>query len=686
MQIKTVLIYGVFTCFFGLNLPAKAQSGWKILSGKWNLSGSILIPEMGQERLCTILDKDSENEQEWNALSVDLRLTADAAGGAVGIMLNIGSPDDYQLLRITPEAERSVIQMLHWKYGYFRMWQEVILPGRLDKTYTVSIVKAPAVDPEDWRPWKIMIREQGTGKWLLKQGISNDMPAFGLGRVGLYATTPSVVFSNFQLQLRNQQKKKGALLLPSVFSDGMVLQHSRRNPVWGKTVPEAEVAIRVAGMRLKTRANKEGHWMIRLPALQVSDSLDMDVVSKMDTVRIRNIAVGEVWLASGQSNMEMRTWQSDVSKNITERSADSKLRIFKQPQWPSGYPVFSSGGDWIPADSGAVMGWSAVVSSFGAELRKKLQIPIGIICAYWGGTAVESWFPREELAKDAVTAPILNRYNRSLTDLEKRRPVETRFPWSWDVAEQSHTPGNLYNGMIAPLIPYSIKGVLWYQGESNTQKARQYEHLFPMLIDTWRRKWQQPQLPFFYVQLAGYDGKQSASDIESAWPQLRDIQRRVLDKKDHTGMVVAFHLGDSLDIHPYRKNEVGLRLATLALHDLYGFKRLVSRGPLPQETSFKNGRVTIRFKETATGLTTGNGKPVSGFTLSGKDQVFYPATAVISKDGKSVTVYSDKVAAPVAVRYGWANYSSEANLENRAGLPASPFRTDSWRLPTDDTL
>jgi len=686
MRIKTILVYGMFTCFVGLNVPAKAQSGWKILSGRWNLSGSKLTPVTGKEQLYTIMDKDSGKEKEWNALSVDLRLAADATGKTIGIMLNIQSPDDYQLLRITPETERSVIQMLHWKYGYFRMWQEVIVPGRLDNICTVSIVKAPAVDPEDWRPWKIMIREKETGRVLLKQGISNDMPAFGLGRVGLYATTPFVTFSNFSLTLPDAGSRNPALVLPSVFSDGMVLQHSRPNPVWGKAVPEAEVAIHIAGALLKTRANKDGHWMIRLPALQVSDSLDMKVVSKKDTVCIRNIAVGEVWLASGQSNMEMRTWQSDVSGTITKQSADGKLRIFKQPQWPSGYPVFSSGGEWIPADSGAVMGWSAVVSSFGAELRKELQVPVGIICAYWGGTAVESWFPREVLAKDPVTVPILNRYRQSLTDLEKQQPVETRFPWSWDVAGQSHTPGNLYNGMIAPLIPYSIKGVLWYQGESNTQKARQYEHLFPLLIDTWRRKWEQPQLPFFYVQLAGYDGKQSASDIESAWPQLRDIQRRVLDKKDHTGMVVAFHLGDSLDIHPYRKNEIGLRLANLALHDLYGFNRLISRGPLPQETSFKNGRVIIRFRETAAGLTSGNGKPVSGFTIAGRNQVFYPAAAIISTDGKSITVYSDQVTAPVAVRYGWANYSSEANLVNSAGLPASPFRTDNWKLPTDDTL
>lgn len=683
-----VLISALFTCFLSLNISVNAQTGWKPLSGAWNISGEQVTPVAGKDRLFMILNKGAAKEMAWESLSVDFRFDGRSEEGDLGVLLNIEHPDDYQLLRIAPDPTRCVIQLLHRKYGYFRMWQEVILPGKLDKgqVYTVSIVKAPAVDLEDWRPWKIIIRENETGKILLKQGVSNDMPAFGLGQVGLYATTPAVVFSDFQLTLQNPQQKDRELVLPSVFSDGMMLQHSRVNPVWGRAAPGSEVEIRIAGKRLKTRSDKGGKWEILLPALPVNDSLDMEVRSKKDRIRIRNIAVGEVWLASGQSNMEMRTWQSDVSKTITRENNDRKLRVFKQSQWPSGDPVFSSGGEWILADSASVMGWSAVVSSFGINLKKALNVPVGIICAYWGGTAVESWFPREELAKDPVTAPILQRYNASLAQLEKGLPVETRFPWSWDVAGQSHTPGNLYNGMIAPLVPYSIKGVLWYQGESNTQKARQYEHLFPLLIDTWRKKWKNPELHFFYVQLAGYDGKQSGSEIESAWPQLRDIQRRILDKKKHTGMAVTFHLGDSLDIHPYRKNEIGLRLANLALQDAYGFRKMVSRGPLLEQALFKNGNATIRFRETAAGLTTGNGQSLAGFTIAGEDRVFYPAAAIISNDGKAVVVSSEKVVNPVAVRYGWANYSSEANLVNSAHLPASPFRTDNWKLLTDDTL
>ncbi len=678
----SMAVCGLFACFWGWITPVKAQVSWE------QLSGDRILPSKGKTSLFAIAYTNSGKEAAWESLSVNFQLGDHALGNTMGIMLNIKSGDDYQLLRITPDAVRSVVQLLHWKYGYFRQWQEIVLPGKLNRgqLYTVSIVKAPAVDPEDWRPWKIIIRENATGTVLLKQGVSNDMPAFGLGKVGLYTTTPAIVFSNFRLELQHSEQKDHALLLPSVFSDGMVLQHSRVNPVWGRTASETDVEIHLAGMHLRTRSEKNGKWMLHLPALAVNDSLNMTIISKKDTIRIRNIAVGEVWLASGQSNMEMRTWQSDVSKTITQQNRDPQLRVFKQPQWPSEDPVFSSGGAWIQADSASMMGWSAVVSSFGNNLRKTLHVPVGIICAYLGGTAVESWFPREVLATDPVTAPILKRYYASLVDLRNGRPVETHFPWSWDVAEQSHTPGNLYNGMIVPLIPYSIKGVLWYQGESNTQKARQYEHLFPMLIDTWRVQWNNPRLHFLYVQLAGYDGKQSASDIESAWPQLRDIQRRVLNKRKYTGMAVAFHLGDSLDIHPYRKNEIGLRLASLALHDAYGFQKIISRGPLPEETLFKNGRATIRFRETAAGLTMGNGKPLSGFTIAGEDQVFYPAVAVISQDKKSLTVSSGKVADPVAVRYGWANYSSEANLINSAGLPASPFRTDNWKLSTDDTL
>lgn len=686
-----VKIYSISLLIYFLSCTANAtepEPEWRVVSGKWELSGQQIIPVQAKDNLYTIFNTTSKEEFTWHSLSVDFLFKGNEASEEIGIMLNIKNSEDYRLLRITPHTKHPVIQLLHWKYGYFRMSYEIKLPENLkgSKLYNISIVDAPAIDREHWMPWKIIVQEKETGRVLLREQVENETPAFSLGQVGLYSKTSSVVFSEFKLNTQDAQKRKNSLILPSIFSDGMVLQHSCKNPIWGKATPGREVELHAGNIKLKTCVQKNGNWMIYLPELKANDSLEMEIIAANDTIHIKDIAVGEVWLASGQSNMEMRTWQSDVAKTITRNFTDNKLRIFKQPHWPSENPVFSSGGQWILADSARVMGWSAIAYSFGSRLRKKLNVPVAIICANWGGTAVESWFPREELARNPITKPIFDRYNQSLISLEKQLPLETHFPWLWDVADQSHTPGNLYNGMIAPLIPYSIKGVLWYQGESNTDKARQYEYSFPTLIDSWRQKWNNPELHFFYVQLAGYDGKQSGSQVDSYWPQLRDIQRRVLDKRKNTGMVVAFHLGDSLDIHPYRKDDIGLRLANLALHDEYGFKHIITRGPLFEKVLFNKGKGVVSFRETVNGLTTANNGSLSGFVIAGKDQVFYPAIAVISEDGKKVTVSSDKVADPVAVRYAWINFSSEANLINSANLPASPFRSDNWKLDSDNNL
>ena len=686
MRKRRVIILYLFISLFILNLNAN-ESEWKILSGDWDISGHQIVPLVNNnptERY-TILNTSSGKDISWEHLSVDFKYATDCEQVQAGIMLNVENADDYQLLRITQGEKQARIQMLHWKYGYFRMWQEILLSENLDKEilYNISIIKAPAVDKEDWRPWKILIKEKSTGNVILKQGIENEIPAFGLGQVGLYSTSPSIIFSDFQLDAKD---RKGSLVLPSIFSDGMILQHYNVNPVWGKAAPDCNIVVKIAGAEYKTHADKQGKWIVNIPPIPVSRNMEMHILAGKDSTIIKNIAFGEVWLASGQSNMEMRVWQTDVSNIVSGKSADNNLRIFRQPQWPSENPVFSSGGEWQEADSSNIMGWSAVAYRFGTELRKKLNIPVGIISSYWGGTAIESWFSRDELARDSITMSILKRYNESLINLERGLPTENKFPWCWDVAGQRHAPGNLYNGMIFPLIPYSIKGVIWYQGESNTEKARQYGHLFPLLIDSWRKNWNNPDLSFFFVQLAGYDGKESGSNIDSAWPQLRDIQRRVQDKREKTGMVVAFHLGDSLDIHPYKKNEIGLRLANLALHDTYNFEEIICRGPLFEQVIFEEDTAIITFKEIASGLQTRDAKPLSGFSIAGENGIFHPAIAVITDDRSSVTVHSNKVRKPVAVRYGWTNYSLSPNLINSANLPASPFRTDNWELPTDRNL
>lgn len=657
-----------------------AQPRWEILSGQWTIGPERIVPVAAAEP-CVLADRSMPWDCEWKALNVDFTLSGTQTG-AFGILLHAENKDDYHLLRITPGSDYTALQMLRWQYGNFRLWQEAhFAPLLPDTEYDLSIVRAPVIDKEDWRPWKIVIRDKASGKILHKESVENHMPAFGLGITGLYATTDSVAFSGYRLDRPAPENMAGELRLPMVFSDGMVLQRERSNPVWGAAAAGAPVKLTIGGKTYKTRADGSGQWEIRLDALGAATGLDMRIVSGRDEITLRDIAVGEVWLASGQSNMEMKVWESNVPM-VT----DPDIRLFTQFQWSSQEPLFTAGGRWQKSDTTVVPRWSAVAYAFAQELRKRLGVPVGIIGTYFGGTAIESWLPRQKLGEDSLTRPILERFEQSLYQLEHGLPVEERFPWCWDVAGQRHTPGDLYNGMVSPLAPYGIRGIIWYQGETSAPRARQYGRLFPMLVDSWRETWGDPEMKFYYVQLAGYDGRESGSEIESAWPHLRDVQRRLLDERDNTGLVVAFHLGDSLNIHPPYKREVGTRLANLALHDLYGFGDIVRSSPLLDKASFGDGKAVLAFRETAEGLASGDGKPLSGFLIAGADRHFYPAEAVVNPDGTSVTVRSEQVAVPVAVRYGWANYTREGNLVNSAGLPAATFRTDDWPLPTDDDL
>ncbi|WP_317162423.1 sialate O-acetylesterase [Alistipes sp. dk3624] len=277
--------------------------------------------------------------------------------------------------------------------------------------------------------------------------------------------------------------------------------------------------------------------------------------------------------------------------------------------------------------------------------------------------------PRSELVEDPVTKPIHDRFVQSIHQLENGLPVEERFPWCWDVAGQRHTPGDLFNGMVAPLIPYGISGILWYQGESSASKARQYGHLFPMLVDSWRERWGDPDLKFYFVQLAGYDGRESGSEIESAWPHLRDVQRRLLDRRENTGMVVAFHLGDSLNIHPPYKKEVGARLANLALHDVYVFRDIVRSSPLLDGVEYRDGAAVLTFRETADGLSSGRRQAAFRFFGRRRRPAFPPGYGYGQSGRGRRDRPSEAVPSPVAVRYGWATLRGKRTWSTARGYP-----------------
>lgn len=679
-----ILFILCLACFFYPVFCIAQNNLWNKLEGEWTINDNTYIPASSDENL--IINTSTATDQPWESVAVDFRYTGDNEFKDIGLLLNVFDRNDYHLLRLSQSQDKMVIQLLHWKYGHFRMWQEIDLPQlKRNRDYNLSIIPAPAVNYDDWRPWKIIIIDNKTKKTILSQGIENIIPCFGMGMIGLYANTDKVIFSNFKV-IKERKKTNKYLSVPSIFSDGMVLQQGKITKIWGKAKPTSSVLVTIANHKIETRTGKDGHWECYLPELKASLNLKISITSDSETININNIAVGEVWLASGQSNMEMRVWQTDVSKEVHSENTSQKIRYFKQSAWPSPYPIEETNGHWQSADSLSAMGWSAVAYKFAQTLQDSLQVPIGIIASYWGGTAIESWFPRKELEKNDLTRNIANRYNKSILDWEQNSPLETEFPWCWDVAGQSHAPGYLFNGMINPLIPYTINGIIWYQGESNAMKSKQYGALFPMLIQSWREKWKNDKLYVSFVQLAGYDGQQSGSEFEGVWPQLRDEQRKTATHIPNTGMVVAFGMGDSLDIHPYQKSLLGLRLSHLALQDVYSKSHVKAHSPLLKEVEYEKNKAIIHFLHANSGLKTKDNKPAFGFEIAGHDRIFYDAKAEIGADGKTIIVTSNKVTLPIAVRYLWTNFSSKMNLTNGEGLPVSPFRTDDWELWSDKNL
>ncbi|WP_217701070.1 sialate O-acetylesterase [Hymenobacter sp. CRA2] len=324
---------------------------------------------------------------------------------------------------------------------------------------------------------------------------------------------------------------------------------------------------------------------------------------------------------------------------------------------------------------------------FAQEVYEHTKVPIGLINSTWGGTPAESWTRREVLENDPEFRPILERYQRGLStypqdyaayqaaqqEYKQERavnPQTRRAPPKEPVGPTSNkSPYKNYNAMIHPLVPYTLRGVIWYQGENNADRGYQYRRLFPALISSWRQEWGQPDLPFYFVQIAPH---------RSAKPDLREAQLLTMRTVPHTGMAVITDAGDSLDIHPRNKQVVGHRLAQWALAKEYGDKKRPYSGPVYESMKAENGQVRLRFQYTDGGLVAQNG-PLREFTVAGPDSVFRPAQARI--EGQELVVWSDDVKQPVAVRFAW-KATPFPNFYNGAGLPASPFRTDNWRTPT----
>ncbi len=467
----------------------------------------------------------------------------------------------------------------------------------------------------------------------------------------------------------------------AICSEGMVLQQKSQAKIWGTAAKGEAVSVTFRGKTADAKADDNGNWVVAVDSGAAGGPFEMTIKGN-NTITYKDILVGEVWVCSGQSNMEANVGgyiKSDDGPYATSAPHNSMLRTFNVKRNPQLEPQTETGGKWIEADPKTVGSFTAVGYFFGRNLQEHLKVPVGLIHTSWGGTRIEAWMSENALAP----------YEKAPANAKAGNP---------------NGASQLYNGMIAPILNYSVKGAIWYQGESNTGNAYKYRSMHPAMIENWRADFKNPDLAFYFVQLAPFTAV-SKKPGESNWAELREAQTMTLKLKN-TGMAVITDFGSEYDIHPTPKRPVGERLALAALAQTYG-EKIVYSGPMYKSVKFEGGRAILSFDHVGGGLVTKElvptlekknkdgvvvgaawrvkeaapkggvqppGLPI-GFTMCGKDKVFHEADALIS--GDTVLVSCGKVAEPIAVRYGWANHPI-CNLFNREGLPASPFRTDEF--------
>ena len=443
--------------------------------------------------------------------------------------------------------------------------------------------------------------------------------------------------------------------LPQVFGNHMVLQQGVANPIWGFAEAGEQVTVTIGDAKEVATAGKDGRWLVKIAAPPVGGPYMVNIAGK-NSITLSDVLCGEVWICSGQSNMQWPVQRANDAPNEINLANYPKLRFFEVERRVAASPQTDCEGEWLACSPQTVAGFSAVGYFFGRELQKNLDVPVGLVQVAWGGTIAEAWMSRESLAGVEAFQPIVER--------------AAKFN-----ARQPNQATNLYDGMLAPVMPLAMRGVIWYQGESNVPRAEQYATLFPALIADWRRAWGQGDFPFLFVQLAPYRyGPKDPAECA----ELREAQLRTLSLKN-TGMAVTMDIGNVKDIHPRNKQEVGRRLALWALATTYS-KEVPYSGPLYDSHTIEDNKIRIKFQHTAGGLVAKDNAELMQFTIAGEDQKFVPAKTMI--DGETLLVASDAVPKPVAVRYAWRD-DAEPNLFNKAGLPASPFRTDGWKLVTE---
>ena len=504
-----------------------------------------------------------------------------------------------------------------------------------------------------------------------------------------------------------------AVKLPHVFGDNMVLQRQMPVPVWGWAESGEKITVKFGDQEKTATAGADGKWTVRLDALEASDKpAQMTVADGSGKARtLKNILVGEVWLGSGQSNMEMSVGGCLDAQKFIKEADHSKIRLFTVRKDPAGEPQNDVSGRWEVCGPNNVGGFSAVAYFFGQRIHKELGVPVGLIHSSWGGTRIEPWTPRCGFAAVKSLASYVKQIDDAPAAYRKQMAGAIAQLEAWlpkakaALADEGTVPpapqmpqhpldsaggtSGLYNGMIHGLIPYDMRGALWYQGESNGGEGKSYYEKKQALIGGWRQLWGQGDFPFYFVQLASFMNPNTNPEGGDGWARVKEAQTFSLSIP-HTGMAVLTDIGDARDIHPKNKQDVGERLALWALAKDYGKKDLVYSGPVLKSFKIDAAKVVLSFDHVGGGLMVGKKEGLAptqevkdgelkGFAIQGDDGTWHWADAKI--DGSNVIVSSDKVAKPKAVRYAFTSNCEHCNFYNKEGLPAVPFRTDTEWTP-----
>lgn len=471
----------------------------------------------------------------------------------------------------------------------------------------------------------------------------------------------------------------GGLDMSPLYTDNMVLQHGRELVIRGTADAGQHVTLSIAGQKRKAVADSNGQWQVALRPLKAGGPYTLSVATENRKLTYRNVMAGEVWLCSGQSNMEFMLCQSATGKRDIPQAACSNIRLFDmKARWRTNavewaettldslnHLQYFRETAWTECTPDAASAFSAVAYYFGRMLQDSLRVPVGLICNAVGGSPAEAWVPRRTL-EHYFPAILRNWTGNDFIQpwVRERAALNVRKSMS-KFQRHPYEPCYLFESGILPLQHFPIRGVVWYQGESNAHNIEAHEKLFKLLVEGWRQYWDDDTMPFYYVQLSSLN--------RPSWPLFRDSQRRLQYAIPATGMAVSSDVGNQSDVHPTQKEEVGRRLARLALHDTYGMEHVVPSGPLFRDVDFRNGSAYVQF-DYAEGLRPAHeGDSILTFELAGEDRTFYPAQAEIQ--GQGIRVHSPQVPMPCIVRYGWQPYT-RANLVNKEGLPASTFRSD----------